>query len=274
VPTVSAGTVSVHFAEVGQGEPVVLVHSGPATGAQWRGVCDALKDRYRCLAIDLYGMGGTDPWPDGQPITLDHEAELVRALIAACDRFVHLVGHSYGGAVSIRAVLAGERRVRSLTLIEPAAYLLLPLAGEPALFAEAIRVGEAFLDAAGRGAEEEGWEGCLDHYNGPGTWKALPEAARAGFRAKTPLISAKWRALMSNPTRLEQCQTLALPTLVLWGGQSHVPERRVAEILASLVPGWRHEVLNGAGHMSPLTHPAEVSAAIRRHLDRVSAGDW
>lgn len=122
---------------------------------------------------------------------------------------------------------------------------MLALAGEQALFAEAMRVGEAFLGAAGRGAEEEAW---------------------------APLISAKWRALMFNPTSLEQCRRLALPTHVLWGGQSHVPERRVAEILASLVPGWRHEVLNGAGHMSPLTHPAEVSAAIRRQLDRVSAG--
>lgn len=270
MPTVRAGTVNVHFAEVGHGEPIVLVHSGPATSAQWRGVSDALKDHYRCLAIDLYGMGRTDPCPGDQPLTLDHEAQLVRVLTAACDRPVHLVGHSYGGAVSIRVMLVAGLGVRSLTLIEPAAYPVLALAGEQGRFTEAMRVGEAFLEAAEGGAEEEAWQGFLDYYNGPGSWKALPEAVRADFRHKTPLISAKWRALMSNPTRLEECRALSLPTLVLWGGQSRGPERRIAEILAAVVPGCRHQVLEGAGHMSPLTHPAEVSAAIRQHLERVS----
>lgn len=42
----------------------------------------------------------------------------------------------------------------------------------------------------------------------------------------------------------------------------------MTELVAEHVPGARLEVLPEAGHMSPLTHPEAVAAAIERHLKR------
>ena len=137
MPTLNVNRVNVHFAETGIGEAVVLVPSGALSGDQWQEVSGRLKDSYRLLAIDLYGMGGTDPWSGTSDPQLDDEAALVMALISTCDKPVHLVGHSHGGDVALRVAITSQGRLRSLTLIEPWLLLLLQQSGEDNLYAEA-----------------------------------------------------------------------------------------------------------------------------------------
>jgi pimeloyl-ACP methyl ester carboxylesterase len=261
----------VSYVEVGSGEQVVLVHCGPGTAAQWRQVCEALKDAYRLLAVNLHGVGETSVWDGPGGLTLDDEARLLRELIASAGPPVHLVGHSYGGAVSIRVALTGPLSLRSLTLIEPMIYPLLRSAGEDALYTETMRVGEAFLAAAKQDAAEEAWKQFTDYYNGAGAWAALPESARTGLLARTAVTIQRWHALMSNPTSAEDCRRLRVPTVVLCGDRTSNPERRMSEIVASVIPGCRIAFIEGAGHMSPLTHPPGVAGAIRSHLERVDS---
>jgi pimeloyl-ACP methyl ester carboxylesterase len=46
-----------------------------------------------------------------------------------CDAPVHMVGHSFGGAIAVRLALARPEMLRRLVLIEPVLTPLLPLAG-------------------------------------------------------------------------------------------------------------------------------------------------
>ena len=271
MPTLETRGLRVGYFESGSGEPVVMVHSGPGTAAQWRQVCEALKDAYRLLAVNLHGVGDTEPWRRPGSLRLDDEAGLVDAVIASCGTPVHLVGHSYGGAVSIRVALTTPAQLRSLTLIEPMVYPLLRSAGEDRLFAETMRVGERFLVAAKRAGVEEAWEQFTDYYNGKGAWAALPEPARSALLARTPVVIERWHALMSNPTTAQDCQRLGVRALVLCGDRTSEPERRMSEIVASAIAGCRFGLINGAGHMSPLTHPTEVATAIRHHLAGVAS---
>ena len=63
--------INVHYMDLGSGEPVVFVHTGPGNSTQWLKICNILKDNYRLLAIDLYGRGGTDPWPNRPAMQLN-----------------------------------------------------------------------------------------------------------------------------------------------------------------------------------------------------------
>lgn len=269
MPTLEACGMRIGYSEIGSGEPVVMVHSGPGTAAQWRQVCEALKDAYWLLAVNLHGVGETQPWREARNLTLDDEAGLVTEVAMSCRTPVHLVGHSYGGAVSIRVAFAGRVQLRSLTLIEPMLYPLLRSAGEDALFAETTRVGERFLAAAKRGASEEAWKQFTDYYNGEGAWAALPESVRTGLLARTPITIERWHALLSNPTSRDDCRRLRVRTQVLCGDSTSAPERRMAEIVAATVSGCRFSLIKGGGHMSPLTHPSEVASAIRSNLESV-----
>src|SRR5262250_2626520 len=106
----------IEYLEVGSGEPVVLLHSSGSSAAQWRGLAERLSGRYRVIAPDLYGYGGTAHWPGRAPFHLECEAEIVFALLGRVTERAHIVGHSYGGAVALHvARLAGDL-LRSLTL--------------------------------------------------------------------------------------------------------------------------------------------------------------
>src|SRR3546814_8229080 len=87
---------------------------------------------------DLRGYGATEGWSGRAPMRLADEAALVRALAEEAGEPVHLVGHSYGGAVALMAALHFPEAIASLTLIEPVAFFLLRArsASDHALFTE------------------------------------------------------------------------------------------------------------------------------------------
>jgi pimeloyl-ACP methyl ester carboxylesterase len=59
------------------------------------------------------------------------------------------------------------------------------------------------------------------------------------------------------------------PTLLICGGRTRKPARRVMEKIRSALPEAHYLEIPDAGHMSPLSHPAEVADAIRAHIDSV-----
>lgn len=262
----------VRYADVGQGAPVVFLHSGGNTGAQWRQTGEYLEGRWRLLTLNFHGMGGTGPWTGPDALTHDDECVLVAALAAALGEPIHLVGHSYGGAVALRLAVTNGPPIRSLTLVEPMAMPLLGEAGETGVLNDYNGLRDRFLEAAEAGREEEALEPYVDYWNGAGSWNAMPSDARAKLCGRTAQLCAAFRANSSNPTTLADCRALSCPTLILCGGQTRPPAERVTEILAREISGARHTVIPGAGHMSPLTHAAEVAAAIADHLERASAG--
>jgi pimeloyl-ACP methyl ester carboxylesterase len=114
-----------YFREAGSGTSVVCIHSSASSSGQWRTLMERLADRFRVIAVDLYGSGKTAAWPQGQPMHLDDEVALLSSVFrAAGDRF-HLIGHSFGGAIALKAALANRDRVLSLVLYEPVLFSVL-----------------------------------------------------------------------------------------------------------------------------------------------------
>jgi lipase len=76
---------------------------------------------------------------------------------------------------------------------------------------------------------------------------------------------------MTDPMRLESLRGITVPTLVLRGTASPRPTRRIATLIAQVLPSARLQTIEGAGHMLPLTHHQTVNAAIAEHLSRTTA---
>ena len=110
MPVTTKGNLEIDYTDDGTGEPVVLIHSSVSANRQWRALTEALKDRYRVLAINLFGYGETTPWPTAAPQSLYAQAQLVLALCEGLGARVHLVGHSFGGSVALKAAsILGSR---------------------------------------------------------------------------------------------------------------------------------------------------------------------
>jgi pimeloyl-ACP methyl ester carboxylesterase len=164
-------------------------------------------------------------------------------------------------------MLQNAELVRSAVLIEPVLTPLLRLAGEEKLFREYFDMAQTFLQSVAVGNADEAWRVFLDYRNGPGTWRALAEPTRERFRATTESTVAGFRSNLSNPTSLGDLRKLLLPTLVMCGEKTTVPDRRLTEILRDHIPQCRYEVIPGAEHMSPLSHPLFIAGAVERHID-------
>ena len=55
------------YVEVGQGDPIVLLHGNPTSSYLWRNVLPHLEPLGRCIAPELIGMGDSDKLPDSSP---------------------------------------------------------------------------------------------------------------------------------------------------------------------------------------------------------------
>ncbi len=105
---------------------VIALHCSLGSGRQWKRLAAELGASHQIITPDLSGYGD-DPGCYCLPTTLAQEVEFISGRLAEADGPIHLVGHSYGGAVAFRIATASPfaARVRSLTLIEPVLPTLL-----------------------------------------------------------------------------------------------------------------------------------------------------
>jgi 3-oxoadipate enol-lactonase len=47
----------LNFSDIGTGKPVIFIHGGCGSGKQWKALSTALSEKYRCIALDLFGNG-------------------------------------------------------------------------------------------------------------------------------------------------------------------------------------------------------------------------
>lgn len=274
MPTIDVNGATVSYSECGSGETVILLHSSASSGKQWSTLCEQLGDRYRVLAPDLYGYGGTDHWDGQRPLCLADEAALVGHLIAKSPGRVHLVGHSYGGAVALRIALEQSQRLATLTLIEPVAFHLLSNAGlvEEDLLDVVREVADAISLAAASGNYWGGMEGFVDFWNGPGAWSRTQDVTRARLCRHVPKIATDFSSTINEETPLEAYRRIDVPTLILSGLEGPLVTYPIAEMLAQTLPRGHLAIVGGAGHMLPLTHSEIVNGAIARHLKAGAGG--
>jgi pimeloyl-ACP methyl ester carboxylesterase len=265
--TIDAGGISLKYFAAGVGEPVVLLHGTAGSGRQWTDVAEALRSDFRVIAPDLCGYGGTSHWPGDGTFNLAVEADLVAALLDMLGKPAHIVGHSYGGAVALQFASRHPRYLRTLTLIEPVSFHLLRNGDDidERAFREISETGATVVNAVNCGDYQGGMRRFLDYWNGKGAWDALPTPQRLALAARISKVTLDFWATLNAPMRQADLASLKMPTLVVSGGQSPLPTRRICFHLARMIPDAKARTVADAGHMLPFTHVSEVLPLIADH---------
>jgi pimeloyl-ACP methyl ester carboxylesterase len=236
--------------------PVVALHSSGASAKQWQRVREAVGRRAAFITPDFHGHGAAPAWHGTPRAIAAADAALVLRELDALGRPVHLVGHSYGGAVALAVALARPRLVRTLTLYEPVAFnLLVHYNPRHAPAREVVAVGRAIGRRVARGEPEGAAALFVSYWSGEAAWAAMPSAARAALANRMGAIAGHFESLFAAPTDIGALGRLQRPVLLVTGERPHAPVRRVAELLSAWLPQVASARIRHAGHMGPVTHP-------------------
>ena len=258
--------LTVSYEIWGSGEPIILLHSGGSSSAQWEKSAAALAPAYELIAPDLFGFGNTDAWPERGGLTHDLQAVLVAAVLHTLGKAqTHVVGHSYGGGTAMRLIVRHPGLVRSLCLFEPILPALLEEAKDP-LSEAAMEIGRTFVKSVDEGVPERGWEAFIDSRNGPGTWARMSERSRSRFVAQSQQTREGFISNWNNTTTLAECRAVQVPTTVACSESAIPVDRRLTELLHEAIAASRSISIPQAGHMAPLTHPEAVADIIGQHV--------
>jgi pimeloyl-ACP methyl ester carboxylesterase len=271
MPILSNRSFKIEHTDEGQGPPAVLIHSSVSANRQWRALSESLKDRYRVLAINLFGYGQTTSWPENSSQSLYAQAQLVLALAEELSGPIHLVGHSFGGSVALKAAMLLGSRIRSLTLLEPNPFYLLRQAGRTTAFLEARLLRDHVKCFGSLGDWPTVAERFADYWLGDGSWASMPEKRRAAFIESLPPNLYEWDAVMDEQTTITEWKALTPNVLVVSDNATRLPIREIVDIFAQACPHWSFRLVTEGGHMAPLTRPDLVNPIICEFLDSCSA---
>ncbi|WP_375285727.1 alpha/beta fold hydrolase [Sphingomonas sp.] len=249
----------VHYRELGQGAPIVLVHQAPWGSIQYRRAIPVLAEAgYRVIVPDLPGHGMSDP--PRTAASIDGYAETVAAVIAALDLPpVAVAGHHGGGLVAARLAAEHPARVRALVTDNMPYYSAEQRAERAAHLADVQEIkpdGSHFTDrwAVVRRIADPAWSDETVHvglvaYFANGPWKEDGHRAAPAYDLEADL------------------DRIACPTLVIASRTDRLFP--MGQQLVRRRPGWAYAELPGGAGMVFERAP-EWAAPILHFLDGAS----
>jgi pimeloyl-ACP methyl ester carboxylesterase len=257
-------------------ETLICLHCSASSGRQWAALAASLGDQLNVLTPDLIGYADRAPWPAHAKVSLDDEADALAALIESQPGGVHLLGHSYGGAVALQIAMRWPERVKSLTVYEPVRFALLLRDPEMAPLAyEVIRLARA-VQAAATTTPDAAAVRFVDYWSGQGTWDRLGAARQRPLARSMTKVGAEFGAVIDDRAGPAAYRRLTMPVRLLGGDRSPAPVLRILDRLQAMLPQAERISLAGLGHMGPVEAPERIAlvlpAAVRDAGDESGAG--
>lgn len=108
----------IHYANAGDGDPIVFLHGIPASSYLWRNVIPVLAHKAQCIAPDLIGMGQSDK--PNIKYTLDEHIQYLEDFVKALNlKNITLVVHGLlGSAVGFNYAMRNQDNIKAIAFYE------------------------------------------------------------------------------------------------------------------------------------------------------------
>jgi len=263
--------VGLEVVDAGAGPALLLVHGFGGAKEDFADHLEPLATRHRVVAFDHRGHGESDAPDDPAGYSLDRLAADVLGVAGALGiGEFRLLGHSMGGMVARRVVLAHPGRVDALVLMDTSPGPV------PDLDPDLLDLGAAIAIEQGK----EALKPLLDEaapLETPSYHRLLLE--RPGYQ---DFVDYKWKTLSGvmwgamardmahQPDQLDRLADVNCPTLVLVGEQDDA-FFEVSKVVAATIPGARLAIIPDAGHSPQFENPARWFAELDGFLRDVDA---
>jgi len=256
---------------LGTGSPVILLGGGLLGADGWGGVPSMLAKTRRVVnAQSLAVQYGLEGKPLPVSYGLQTEVDALRASLDSTDvDVVDIIGMSHGGVTGLVFALENPRHVRTLTLIEPPAFWVLPNHGYDDAGAREM---QEFVSSLRRTtiteAHVERFRCLLGDCAGGRSPRHAPQwnqwvQYRNSLRGLHTIGDYK-----DDPSRL---RALLIPTLVVNGAATVAFHRAINAVLIRTLPRAEAFELTG-GHNSPASAPDDFVAEWLKFQERTTTG--
>jgi epoxide hydrolase 4 len=270
--TIDAGGVRFFVRDSGAGDPILLLHGFPQTGACWRRVAELLSETHRVIVPDLPGFGRS-----GAPPAYDAAAVatiLAELLDATGAKGATVVGHDWGGSLAFSLALAHPEHVgklvvsnapfRKLDLRRSFHFLAFNIPVVPEL---AFRVaGErlvGFMLRAGSARKEAFGDDAIRPYVEAFRDPAAVRSALAYYRTVTRKVIARRIRRTAAPSAGRRIE---VPTLLVWGMRDPALPPSILASIEHDIPQAVTVRLKDVGHFVPEEAPKELAREIASFL--------
>jgi len=272
--------LTVHYKEMGQGEPVfILLHGFGASEFTWREVVEPLSRRGRVIVYDRPAFGLTErpmpgEWTGTNPYSVQGNIELLDGMMdeLGVEKAI-LVGNSAGGDIAVAYALEHPDRVQGLVLVDPAVGSgrgggvppwILPLLKTPQL----RNIGPLLVRSI---AGDLGNETIRMAWHDP---SLIGQHVYDGYRR--PLMANNWDkalyefTIADNPVNYtDRLGELAMPVLVVTGDDDRIVPTESSFQLSKEIPGAQLVVFNACGHVPQEECPDQFMDALQGFLGDV-----
>lgn len=214
------------------------------------------------IAFDLPGHGESAEW-DGQGDYLRRSVDVAGSFLESPS---DVIGHSFGAVVVLSLMARRPDLVSRAVLVEPVFFAA-------AAGTDAYDLNDAEYAEIRAALNENDREAATRKFTaiwGTGeAWPELPEAQRRSMMSRIHLVAASAPGLVDDSTgiltegRLERIEA---PVLLVRGAETHPVIGEIFDSLRRRLPSTASVVIEGAGHMVPVTHPEETARMIGRHI--------
>jgi non-heme chloroperoxidase len=267
--TVSAensASVDLYYEDHGEGQPVVLIHGFPLSGAAWEKQVPALISAgYRTITYDRRGFGNST-----QPaIGYDYDTFTADLDVIMTDldlRDVILVGHSMGtGEITRYLGMIGSGRVSKAVMISPIPPFLLKTADNPEGVDKSVFDGFMAQIMVDRFAYQTSFLNDFFNYDQTKGMQVSEEAYRANWNIATRASAIG--TLGCIPTWLTDFRPdlarIDVPVLIIQGDADRVlPFPKTGQRLQPMLPGSKLVTVPGGPHAIAWTHADDVNRAM------------
>jgi haloalkane dehalogenase len=262
----------LHYVDEGAGPPLLFLHGSPMWSFMYRHCLSALRAQYRCLALDMPGLGlSTAPLARGRQFA--RNAEVYGAFVRALDlRNLTVITHATSVPSALLMVAAERARVRGCVITNGFGW---PIAEERGMMGRMARLmasapmrwlsmrANLLPRAAARFAKTDPPLTATERAAVLGPYRSLATrrhlaALLYSLRAESPLFARIEREIRGLSD---------LPVLLLYGAEDHGYRAGFLDKWRAMLPDSEVTILAGSGHFSPEDRPTEYVTALARWLD-------
>ena len=241
--------------------PIIALHCSGSSGHQWRALKEGVTNKALVVAPELAGPEIAARFDNARQFTLADEAKPIVAYLNTLPTQVHLVGHSYGGALALHIAQHHPHLVKSLNVYEPTAFWMIKHA-EPKLFDEIANLNSALKSAIASGHHNYAAEVFTDFWGGLGAWQMLSGNRKGALINWIPKITFDFDALLYAPIKpLNQ----SCPTAAYVGEFTRTQTHEICERLANL-PNTKPIRMKGADHLGPCVFKHKFASMVLNNI--------